>query len=228
MPVILHSPQIAPLTQAELARWQPVPVRNRLDRGPCRGQDRRRGVWPARSAARPLGCLIPDFPGCLDSPPCRKRNAWRSIDARDLGEVVRLCLQYEGLGYQVSHAVTDMITADLPATGFPAKYAPDTPLPAPWARLRPGCGTASPGYAGVPPSPSMAGLRLALTTPQGGAPLRKRGPAPQFWFAFAPVPQHGQTGTRVCRLCRSSRNQDPWPGSFALKPLPMTSSVLSG
>ena len=31
-------------------------------------------------------------------PPMRKRNAWSYIDARDLGEIVRLCLEKDGLG----------------------------------------------------------------------------------------------------------------------------------
>ena len=33
MPVILHSPRIAPLTLAELARWQSVPVAVAVDLG---------------------------------------------------------------------------------------------------------------------------------------------------------------------------------------------------
>ena len=85
-----------------------------------------------------------------------------------------------------------------------------------------------PRYAGVQGNPPLAGLRQALTGPHCGAALKKRGGSPQFWFAFAPVPQHGQVGTRRCRLCRTSRKQDPWPGSFALKPSPMISSALSG
>jgi nucleoside-diphosphate-sugar epimerase len=67
-----------------------------------------------------------NFPGYLDNPPSRKRNAWSYIDARDLGEIVHLCLQKDGLGYQVFNAVNDSITADLPTTEFLAKYAPGT------------------------------------------------------------------------------------------------------
>src|ERR1700687_208252 len=47
-------------------------------------------------------------------PPMRKRNAWSYIDARDLGEIVRLCLEKDGLGFQVFHAVNDTITLDTP------------------------------------------------------------------------------------------------------------------
>ena len=64
----------------------------------------------------------------VKNPPMRKRNAWSYIDARDLGEIVHLCLQKDGLGYQVFNAVNDTITADLPTKAFLAKYAPHTPI----------------------------------------------------------------------------------------------------
>jgi nucleoside-diphosphate-sugar epimerase len=69
-----------------------------------------------------------NFPAYLDNPPSRKRNAWSYIDARDLGEIVHLCLQKDGLGYQVFNAVNDTITADFPTAEFLAKYAPNTPI----------------------------------------------------------------------------------------------------
>ncbi|HBF28954.1 NAD(P)-dependent oxidoreductase [Rhizobium sp.] len=68
------------------------------------------------------------FPTWLDNPMSRKRNAWSYIDARDLGEIVHLCLEKDGLGYQVFNAVNDTITADLPTREFLAKYCPDTPI----------------------------------------------------------------------------------------------------
>ena len=45
-------------------------------------------------------------------PPMRKRNAWSYIDARDLGEIVRLCLEKDGLGFQVFNATNDTITLE--------------------------------------------------------------------------------------------------------------------
>ncbi|MFP5078514.1 NAD-dependent epimerase/dehydratase family protein [Rhizobium sp. YIM 134829] len=69
-----------------------------------------------------------NFPGYLDSPMSRKRNAWSYIDARDLGEIVHLCIEKDGLGYQVFNAVNDTITADLPTAEFLAKYCPETPV----------------------------------------------------------------------------------------------------
>ncbi len=72
-----------------------------------------------------------NFPGFLADPPSRKRNAWSYIDARDLGEIVHLCIEKDGLGYQVFNAVNDTITADLPTPEFLAKYAPNTPTTRP-------------------------------------------------------------------------------------------------
>ena len=72
-----------------------------------------------------------NFPSYLDNPMSRKRNAWSYIDARDLGEIVHLCIEKDGLGYQVFNAVNDTITADLPTPEFLAKYCPDTPVTRP-------------------------------------------------------------------------------------------------
>ncbi len=68
------------------------------------------------------------FPAFLKDPMSRKRNAWSYIDARDLGEIVQLCLQKDGLGFQVFNAVNDSITADLPTAEFLARYCPKTPV----------------------------------------------------------------------------------------------------
>jgi nucleoside-diphosphate-sugar epimerase len=68
------------------------------------------------------------FPGFVADPPSRKRNAWSYIDARDLGEIVHLCLQKDGLGYQVFNAVNDTITADIPTAEFLARYSPGVPI----------------------------------------------------------------------------------------------------
>jgi UDP-glucose 4-epimerase len=67
------------------------------------------------------------FPGFAADPPLRKRNAWSYIDARDLGQIVHLCLQRRGLGFQVFNAVNDTITADGPTAAFLKKWCPRTP-----------------------------------------------------------------------------------------------------
>ena len=69
-----------------------------------------------------------NFPGFLADPPSRKRNAWSYIDARDLGQIVHLCLEKDGLGFQVFNAVNDTITATMPTEAFLEKYAPLTPI----------------------------------------------------------------------------------------------------
>ena len=76
------------------------------------------------------------FPAFLADPMSRKRNAWSYIDARDLGEIVHLCLQKDGLGFQVFNAVNDTITADLPTREFLARYCPQCRSPASSANSR--------------------------------------------------------------------------------------------
>jgi nucleoside-diphosphate-sugar epimerase len=67
------------------------------------------------------------FPGFVKDPMSRKRNAWSYIDARDLGQIVDLCLRKDGLGFSVFNAVNDGITADLPTAEFLKKHCPSTP-----------------------------------------------------------------------------------------------------
>ncbi|NBZ86726.1 NAD-dependent epimerase/dehydratase family protein [Stagnihabitans tardus] len=69
-----------------------------------------------------------NFPEWLANPLIRKRNAWSHIDARDLGQIVDLCVRKDGLGYQVFNAVNDNITAREPTRDFLAKVAPKTPI----------------------------------------------------------------------------------------------------
>jgi nucleoside-diphosphate-sugar epimerase len=68
------------------------------------------------------------FPAFLADPPSRKRNAWSYIDARDLGQIVHLCLQKDGLGFEVFNAVNDTITARQSTADFLERWCPKTPL----------------------------------------------------------------------------------------------------
>lgn len=68
------------------------------------------------------------FPGFIANPLTRKRDAWSYIDARDLGQIADLCLEKDGLGFQVFNAVNDEIIADEPTAEFLAKHAPNTPI----------------------------------------------------------------------------------------------------
>ncbi len=69
-----------------------------------------------------------EFKRFAADPPMRKRNAWSYIDARDLGEIVRLCLEKDGLGFQIFNAVNDTITLNEPTLKALAKLCPDTPV----------------------------------------------------------------------------------------------------
>ena len=71
------------------------------------------------------------FPGFVADPASRKRNAWAYIDARDLAQIVHLCIERDGLGYQVFNAVNDTITADGPTDQFLARWAPASPVTKP-------------------------------------------------------------------------------------------------
>lgn len=69
-----------------------------------------------------------NFPGFLADPLSRKRNVWSYIDARDLGQIVHLCLEKDGLGFEVFNATNDTITADVPTEQFLKRWAPNTPI----------------------------------------------------------------------------------------------------
>jgi nucleoside-diphosphate-sugar epimerase len=68
------------------------------------------------------------FPAFIADPSSRKRNAWSYIDARDLGQIVDLCIGKDGLGFQVFNAVNDEITVNQPTSEFLRAFAPNTPI----------------------------------------------------------------------------------------------------
>ena len=71
------------------------------------------------------------FPDYLARPEIRRRNAWSYIDARDLGEIVRLGLETDGLGFQIFNAVNDTITTRQPTAEILARYCPGVPVTRP-------------------------------------------------------------------------------------------------
>lgn len=68
------------------------------------------------------------FPSFLADPPSRRRDAWSYIDVRDLAQIVHLCVERDGLGFQVFNATNDDIIANEPTAEFLAKHAPTTPI----------------------------------------------------------------------------------------------------
>lgn len=68
------------------------------------------------------------FPGYLADPEVRRRNAFNYVDARDLGQIVRLCLEKDGLGYRVFNAANDAPTATIPSPELAARFFPGVPV----------------------------------------------------------------------------------------------------
>lgn len=68
------------------------------------------------------------FPDFVTHPETRLRNAWCYIDARDLGQIVHLCIEKDGLGYQVFNATNDTVTTDLSTAELAQRFFPNVPL----------------------------------------------------------------------------------------------------
>lgn len=68
------------------------------------------------------------FPYYLRNPEVRRRNAFCYIDVRDLGQIVDLCLQKDGLGYQVFNAGNDHNGAVLTNSELIKKFFPNVPV----------------------------------------------------------------------------------------------------
>ncbi|MDO6964158.1 NAD-dependent epimerase/dehydratase family protein [Rhizobium alvei] len=68
------------------------------------------------------------FPHYFAHPEIRKRNAWCYIDARDLGQIVHLCIEKDGLGYQVFNAGNDTNSASQPTRELAEHFFPNVPF----------------------------------------------------------------------------------------------------
>ena len=68
------------------------------------------------------------FPHYFKNPEVRRRNAFCYIDARDLGQIVDLCLQKDGLGYQVFNAGNDHNGAIIPSKELAETFFPGVPI----------------------------------------------------------------------------------------------------
>jgi nucleoside-diphosphate-sugar epimerase len=68
------------------------------------------------------------FPNYLKNPEVRRRNAFCYIDARDLGQIVDLCLQKDGLGFQVFNAGNDHNGAVIPSKELASRFFPGVPF----------------------------------------------------------------------------------------------------
>lgn len=68
------------------------------------------------------------FPHYFKNPEVRRRNAFCYIDARDLGQIVNLCLQKDGLGFQIFNAGNDHNGAIIPSKELAEKFFPNVPI----------------------------------------------------------------------------------------------------
>ncbi|SFT48962.1 Nucleoside-diphosphate-sugar epimerase [Algoriphagus locisalis] len=68
------------------------------------------------------------FPHYFKHPEVRRRNAFNYIDVRDLGQIVDLCLQKDGLGYQVFNAANDQNGAIIPSKELAERFFPGVPI----------------------------------------------------------------------------------------------------
>ncbi|MGH6923922.1 MAG: NAD-dependent epimerase/dehydratase family protein, partial [Propylenella sp.] len=68
------------------------------------------------------------FPTFFANPEMRKRITWSYIDARDLGQIVKLCIEKDGLGYQVFNAANDDVTSDIPTAELLKRFYPNVPV----------------------------------------------------------------------------------------------------
>ena len=68
------------------------------------------------------------FPGFFADPEVRRRNVFCYIDARDLGQIVDLCLARDGLDFQIFNAGNDANSVDIPSAELAARFFPGVPL----------------------------------------------------------------------------------------------------
>ena len=67
-------------------------------------------------------------PQWIADPAFRKKIAWSYIDARDLGEIIRLAIEKDGLGFQVFNAGNDDTSSDLPTQELLKRFYPNVPV----------------------------------------------------------------------------------------------------
>ena len=69
-----------------------------------------------------------NFPRYFEHPQLRRRNAFCYIDARDLGQIVDLCLKTDGLGFEVFNAGNDDNSVDMPRAEILERFFPNVPV----------------------------------------------------------------------------------------------------
>lgn len=78
------------------------------------------------------------FPQYFAKPEMRRRNAFNYVDARDLGQIVDLCLKKDGLGFQVFNACNTTNGMNIPNAELLLRFFPNVPVTedlGPWDSL---------------------------------------------------------------------------------------------
>lgn len=71
------------------------------------------------------------FPTYFAQPDLRRRNVFNYVDARDLGQIVDLCLKKDGLGFQVFNACNTTNGMNIPNADLLARFFPKVPVTEP-------------------------------------------------------------------------------------------------
>jgi nucleoside-diphosphate-sugar epimerase len=71
------------------------------------------------------------FPGFFADPEVRRRNVFCYIDARDLGQIVDLCISRDGLGFQIFNAGNDTNSVNIPSAELAERFFPGVPVTRP-------------------------------------------------------------------------------------------------
>jgi nucleoside-diphosphate-sugar epimerase len=69
-----------------------------------------------------------NFPAYFADPEMRRRNAFCYIDARDLGQIVDLCLAKDGLGFEVFNAGNNTNGMNIPTAELAERFFPGVPF----------------------------------------------------------------------------------------------------
>ena len=68
------------------------------------------------------------FPTFFKDPGGRKKLTWSYVDARDLGEITRCCIETDGLGFQTFVAASEDNSSDLPTPELLKRFYPRVPV----------------------------------------------------------------------------------------------------
>ena len=69
-----------------------------------------------------------NFPGYFKDPSIRKRICWSYIDTRDLAQIVHLCIEKDGLGFQVFNACNDHTSATQKSLDLVKQFYPNVEI----------------------------------------------------------------------------------------------------